>query len=96
MPQASDPWCFFLILLHLYFVIHSPTNHDPYLLINHLHLVFDWHASYAQGTPQLRGAFILQQFAVVLDDAVGLPGQLSLRAEGNVRIVADLKQSGFW
>ena len=65
-------------------LIHSPTNHDPYLLINHLHLVFDWHSSYAQGTPQLRGALILQQFAVILDDAVGLPGQLSLRGEGQV------------
>lgn len=58
----------------------SSTRHQHfYLLFYHLHLLLDRHSSDAEGSTQLRSALLLQQLAVVLDNAVRLPRQLSLQ-----------------
>lgn len=49
-----------------------------YILFNNLHLLFDRHPSNTEGGAQLRSPLLLQQLAVVVDDAVRLPRQLSL------------------
>lgn len=52
---------------------------DTHLLLDYLHLLFDGHAPDAEGSAQLRRALVLQELAVVLDDAVRLPRQLPLQ-----------------
>lgn len=48
------------------------------LLFDGLHLLLDRHAPNAEGAAQRGQAILLQQATVVLQDAVGLPGQLPL------------------
>lgn len=55
-----------------------PTSIHFYLLFYYLHLLLDRHSSNAEGRAQLRSSLLLQQLAVVLDNAVRLPRQLSL------------------
>lgn len=59
------------------------TVHSDLLFYN-LHLLLDRHPSDAERRAQLRSSLLLQQLAVVLDDAVGLPRQLSLGVKGEV------------
>ena len=60
------------------------TSIHSYLLFYYLHLILDRHSSDAEGSAQLRSSFLLQQLAVVLDDAVSLPRQLSLESKEKV------------
>ena len=53
-----------------------------YSLSDGLHLLFDGHAPDAESTAQEWRAVLLQQAAVILQDAVGLPGQLPLQVQG--------------
>lgn len=69
----------FLVQTEDFFV----TVHSDLLFYN-LHLLLDRHPSDAERRAQLRSSLLLQQLAVVLDDAVGLPRQLSLGVKGEV------------
>lgn len=57
---------------------------DPphkFSLFNCLHLLLNRHSPNAEGTAQWGQTVLLQQATVVLNDAMGLPGQLSLQRE---------------
>ena len=57
------------------------TERQTDLLLDHLHLLLDRHASNAEGAAHVGRSLVLQQLAVDLNDAVGLPGQLSLQRQ---------------
>lgn len=60
--------------LHLFLY----SNFDLNLLFHNFHLLLDRHAANAEGRPHLRGSLLLQQFAVIFDDAMRLSSKLSL------------------
>lgn len=59
----------------------KPHGLPQVLLFDGLHLLLDRHAPDAEGAAQRGQPILLQQTTVVLQDAVGLPGQLPLRRQ---------------